>query len=622
MTSRTLTITNSELSSKSSSEQTGSRRHSIRTNREYGKLNPNNGVAPDRGRAVRSRGKVTSANPFDKTLVSEDFENDDPLTGIGLDDPVRLYLREIGKVELLSSQQETDLAKSIERVEYLKALLARLQSQGHVPPSGGTIGLAILRDFQVSITGVEERYQTLFPGAELPEQRIETIRAVILAEDRQDEDPDILLPEDKPTKSDADAAFVQLELLRELLPEHLVEPCLRTGQSPDENRVASHLSAREQQIAMQVRQWIFNGEQDRQHLIKANLRLVVSIAKKYTGRGISLLDLVQEGNIGLIRAVEKFRYQKGYKFSTYATWWIRQAITRAIADQARTIRLPVHMGEIINKVMQASRRLSQDLNREPTYEEIAREMILQRREPGEELIEPTRQELTREVEKVREVMKISQDPISLESPIGEEDDSALGDFIPDHKLLTPADAASQGLLREQIDRVLNQLTERERDVLRMRYGLDNEPRSTKNVATILAIPEARVSKAVKTIEAMALSGLSEQEKGILMDRFGFNGHIPMDSRKVCARYRLSDAELSRIENRLRESLSSLLYSIPEVDRDIVRFKFGIDSGQPRTLEEVGRAFGVTRERIRQIESKALRKLRRPNYTRHLQDYLE
>ena len=303
----------------------------------------------------------------------------------------------------------------------------------------------------------------------------------------QDNDDDIILEED----DDVEVEKIDLSVPDGISTEDPVRMYLKEiGKVP--------LLTAEEEIELAKRMEL--GDQEaKKRLAEANLRLVVSIAKRYVGRGMLFLDLIQEGNLGLIKAVEKFDYRKGYKFSTYATWWIRQAITRAIADQARTIRIPVHMVETINKLIRVSRQLLQELGREPSPEEIAEEMDIP-------------------VERVREILKISQEPVSLETPIGEEEDSHLGDFIQDENVPVPADAAAFTLLKEQLDEVLGTLTEREQKVLRLRFGLD-------------------------------------------------------DSRA-------------------------------------------------RTLEEVGKEFNVTRERIRQIEAKALRKLRHPSRSRKLKDYLD
>lgn len=328
---------------------------------------------------------------------SEDVE--EVPKGVSVDDPVRMYLKEIGKVALLTAEEEMDLAQ---RMEVGKDVLERLRT-------------------------LEDELE------DAPEEEKPEIQAYI----------------DDFRERNADA--------------------------------------------------IFSGKEAKDKLCEANLRLVVSIAKRYVGRGMLFLDLIQEGNLGLLKAVEKFDWRKGFKFSTYATWWIRQSITRSIADQARTIRIPVHMVETINKQVRITRQLLQDLGRDPTPEEIAEEMEIP-------------------VEKVREISKIAQEPVSLETPIGEEEDSHLGDFIPDEDVPSPVDAAAFSMLREQLDEVLSTLTDREQEVLRLRFGLDD--------------------------------------------------------------------------------------------------------GRQRTLEEVGQQFKVTRERIRQIEAKALRKLRHPNRSRRLKDYLE
>ena len=417
----------------------------------------------------------------------------------GLDDPVRMYLREIGRVALLTGEREVELAKAMERGEYLRVLRARLRNELTSQPDADVIGVEIFRAFRDGWSHVEvllkevglfdqtDREYCLsvaLPITQFPEDAIEAAsRRVDLAPEQLEE------------------SLRRRVVEWELLPAHIHDMLRQSGSEPwpEESFILENLR---RELPALERCWeraIQDGEAAKVALTEANLRLVVSVAKKYVGRGMSMLDLIQEGNLGLIRAVEKFQHHKGFKFSTYATWWIRQAITRAIADQARTIRIPVHMVETINRLIRTSRRLQQELGREPTSEEIGAEMEL-------------------DADRVREIIKISQEPISLEMPIGEEEDSSLGDFIEDHKILAPADAASRKMLKEQMDDVLGTLSERERQVLAMRFGLDD--------------------------------------------------------------------------------------------------------GRTRTLEEVGKAFGVTRERIRQIEAKALRKLRHPSRSKKLKDYLD
>ena len=309
-------------------------------------------------------------------------------------------------------------------------------------------------------------------------------------------DDEIMLDDDMDIEKLDDEEEVELDKIDLSVPEGVsIEDPVRMYLK-EIGKVSLLTADEEIELAKRMEQ---GDEEAKKRLAEANLRLVVSIAKRYVGRGMLFLDLIQEGNLGLIKAVEKFDYRKGYKYSTYATWWIRQAITRAIADQARTIRIPVHMVETINKLIRVSRQLLQELGREPTPEEIAEEMDMS-------------------VERVREILKISQEPVSLETPIGEEEDSHLGDFIQDDNVPVPADAAAFTLLKEQLIEVLGTLTEREQKVLRLRFGLDD--------------------------------------------------------------------------------------------------------GRARTLEEVGKEFNVTRERIRQIEAKALRKLRHPSRSRKLKDYLD
>ena len=382
---------------------------------------------------------------------------------INIEDPVRMYLKEIGKVQLLSAEEEIRIAKAMERGQIAQRILA-LDEMKALPENDRAF--KVTAEMAESCIQKHKKGQAGETGEEEPEIEEEADEAAEREEEQEDENE----PATFRRKTVDDAQEV----------EELVK--FFTGMTKSS-----------------LNDVIYDGEEAKDKLVEANLRLVVSIAKRYVGRGMLFLDLIQEGNLGLIKAVEKFDFRKGFKFSTYATWWIRQAITRAIADQARTIRIPVHMVETINKLIRVSRQLLQELGREPSPEEIAEKMQIP-------------------VERVREIIKISQEPVSLETPIGEEEDSHLGDFIQDENVPVPADAAAYTMLKEQLKEVLGTLTVREQKVLRLRFGLDD--------------------------------------------------------------------------------------------------------GRARTLEEVGKEFNVTRERIRQIEAKALRKLRHPSRSRKLKDYLD
>ena len=451
------------------------------------RLSPTAGSEPDDD-------GLEEVEPEPLDLQSVNFD----IGGISLDDPVRMYLREIGRVPLLTGTREVDLAMAMERGEYLVLQREQLRTDFGDLPEADVLGRAIYHSFREGWPVVAKLVRVIHSGDQLPPKPVCLKRVLPLTQVPEGAVEAVCA--EVGIKSDALEESLRLRTVEwDLLPLAIKNLIRTTEEWPDNAEIDRIFRDQAAKLGKTWEDQVQAGARAKVALTEANLRLVVSVAKKYVGRGMSMLDLIQEGNLGLIRAVEKFQHHKGYKFSTYATWWIRQAITRAIADQARTIRIPVHMVETINRLIRTSRRLQQELGREPTSDEIALDMDLP-------------------AERVREIIKISAEPVSLEMPIGEEEDSNLGDFIEDQKILAPADAASRQMLKEQMEDVLGTLSERERRVLEMR--------------------------------------------------------------------------------------------------------FGIEDGRSQTLEEVGKAFGVTRERIRQIEAKALRKLRHPTRAKKLKDYLD
>ena len=482
--------------------------------------------------------EVEEPSPGELEEIEEeklDTERQVPLEAA--DDPVRMYLREIGRVPLLEPHQEVWLSTQREAVVHFRNLQSRLGDQRGQPPTPQETVLALMDSLRESWSAVLKNCRHLnlpVPDLAALADEVEAIRHTPIPQTSSHLYE--FLSQANEAQQGAGAwqvlssrlfdAFILIYILPEPMLDIIRTEWHERGKFPTPRRIKSVIVG-EEEIATA---WANLGEgaaNAKQLLARANLRLVVNVAKHYVGRGISFLDLIQEGNLGLLRAAQKFDHTKGFKFSTYATWWIRQAISRAIADQARTIRIPVHMVDTINRLHRLKRQMVQELGREPSMEELALESDLLdpeekaailRAQTADGALPPSlERRLHRAATKARQVMRISQEPMSLEMPVGSEDSGMLGDFIEDETIPGPVDAASNQLLKEQLHAILSSLSERERAVLEMRFGLKD--------------------------------------------------------------------------------------------------------GEAHTLEEVGQAFGVTRERVRQIESKALRKLRHPGYRRKLRDFL-
>jgi RNA polymerase primary sigma factor len=456
------------------------------------------------------REMVDSAAGETKPVSAAPFNTDDPNLNIVLDDPVLIYLHDIARVSLLTAKEERSLANKIEEGRYLRIIEHDEMEHGNGLSPETAAMLFILNRLLVNhyLIDIINKKLGLNPGASfirsICDSKLSEVADGVIEEGLVES----IAGDNGTTTEEVWRCFIELSIYRRLLPLQLLD-IIGAETSWDELELwladpvnsdfLSKLQSMDQQFSDQSISIKRIAEKSVRHLIEANLRLVVSIAKKYGANNMPLLDLIQEGNLGLVRAVEKFEYRRGYKFSTYATWWIRQAITRAISDQGRTIRIPVHMVEIMSKLRRTNYQLTQEYGHEPNDEEIGIAMDISS-------------------ERVSEIMKMSKHPLSLETPVGEDQDGRLGDFVEDRSSVPPEEAAAMGLMKEQLHKVLSELSDREKRIITLRFGLENE--------------------------------------------------------------------------------------------------------RPMTLEEVGKEFHVTRERIRQIEAKALRKLRHPSRSRLLKDFLE